>query len=632
MPDALKRRNGNDTDPALFLYTYVACGGSAATHFSIITMNCPKALAMRKLLLIVFLFLASLNVLSQENGRQCNIICILDCTRSMIGYNNAPNVWSTTKDFIKNTIESECKKHPSSKIVLLPFQGKPLDPFCAEAKDFNWVTCEKTLDEYVNNITATNICDAWSTAIKYIDKRYDNSIILLTDGKDNIGGVSKLAKLIKGFCGKYNNTHGFYVELTNAAVLPTELRDIIEQCESLHIINASDGIPQFGAFQGNLFTVNTRDLPVKQQVEFTNADYFRAQLGNVNNDFIKIELEGNKIENGKAVFVISRNDKYKNVEALNHAINGSDNSSVSFSIKSSEVEVLNPEMTMRLCTAPVRALNIKAISKDRCMSTELERTRPFLWVKQDPVDTLRWILNPEFNAQAVNDNASVEFGISANVDLADCALLFDGKEIAADSIIQITPNSNGLIELVVPSDKADGNVMLRFDQVSKAINLDKINDVRQGNFSFSLNGEYKTSMPLLEWIFWILVALIVLFIIIWFAFVRNRIYPKFRQGVISVQTPYFANIRVRGSRMVVLTPMPRKQGWIDKLVKGRVIYHVNAAWPCECQVTPSGKNLRFNCPSSRIVSDPAPVWHRGESYKLRDMANDDKTTIDINAI
>ena len=265
-------------------------------------------------------------------------------------------------------------------------------------------------------------------------------------------------------------------------------------------------------------------MPVKQQVEFTNADYFRAQLENVNNDFIKIELEGNKIENGKAVFVISRNDKYKNVEALNHAINGSDNSSVSFSIKSSEVEVLNPEMTMRLCTAPVRALNIKAISKDRCMSTELERTRPFLWVKQDPVDTLRWILNPEFNAQAVNDNASVEFGISANVDLADCALLFDGKEIAADSIIQITPNSNGLIELVVPSDKADGNVMLRFDQVSKAINLDKINDVRQGNFSFSLNGEYKTSMPLLEWIFWILVALIVLFIIIWFAFVRNRIY------------------------------------------------------------------------------------------------------------
>lgn len=386
---------------------------------------------------------------------------------------------------------------------------------------------------------------------------------MLTDGKDNIGGVSKLAKLIKGFCGKYN-THGFYVELTNAAVLPTELRDIIEQCESLHIINASDGIPQFGAFQGNLFTVNTRDLPVKQQVEFTNADYFRAQLGNVNNDFIKIELEGNKIENGKAVFVISRNDKYKNVEALNHAINGSDNSSVSFSIKSSEVEVLNPEMTMRLCTAPVRALNIKAISKDRCMSTELERTRPFLWVKQDPVDTLRWILNPEFNAQAVNDNASVEFGISANVDLADCALLFDGKEIAADSIIQITPNSNGLIELVVPSDKADGNVMLRFDQVSKAINLDKINDVRQGNFSFSLNGEYKTSMPLLEWIFWILVALIVLFIIIWFAFVRNRIYPKFRQGVISVQTPYFANIRVRGSRMVVLTPMPRKKSLKNK--------------------------------------------------------------------
>lgn len=305
---------------------------------------------------------------------------------------------------------------------------------------------------------------------------------------------------------------------------------------------------------------------------------------------------------------------------------------MSFSINSNEVEISNPEMTMRLSTAPARTLNIKAISNDRCMSTELERTRSFLWIKQNPTDTLRWILNPEFNTPAIKGNASVEFGISANADLEGCVLLFDGKEIETDSIIRISPNSKGIIELVIPRDKTDSKIGLRFDQVSKAINLDKINDIRQGNYSFNLNGEYNTSASLLEWIVWILAALIILFIIIWFAFVRNLIYPKFRQGVISVQTPYFANIRARGSRMVVLTPMPRKQGWIDKLVKGRVIYHVNAAWPCECQVTPSGKNLRFNCPSSRIVSDPAPVWHRGESYKLRDTANGGKTTIDINAI
>lgn len=602
-------------------------------------MNCPKAPAMRKLLLIVFLFMASLNVLSQENGRQRNIIYILDCTKSMIGYNGAPNVWETTKDFLRKNIKSERNKYPSSKIVILPFQEKVLGAICDEAKRFNWDACEKTLDGYLQNITPTNICDAWSAAIKYIDGRYDNSIVLLTDGHDNIGGVAnegaridELSGLISDFCGKYKNTQGFYVELTSAAMLPDELRDIIEQCKSLHIINASDGIPTFGAFRDNTFKVNTRDLPVRQQIEFTNAGRFMAQLKSAENDFVKIELDGNRIENGKAVIVITKNDKYKSVEQLNHAINESGNSSVSFSINSSEVEISNPEMTMRLCTAPARTLNIKAISNDRCMSTELERTRSFLWIKQNPTDTLRWTLNPEFNTPAINDNASVEFGISANVDLAGCALLFDGKEIAPDSIIRISPNSNGLIELVVPCDKADGNVILRFDQVSKAENLDKINDVRQGNFSFNLNGEYKTSMSLLEWIFWILIALIVLFIIIWFAFVRNQKYPKFKQGVISVQSPYFANIRVRGSRMVVLTPTPRKQGWIDKLVKGRVIYHVNAAWPCECHVTPAGKNLRFSCPSSRIVSDPAPVWHRGESYKLRDTANGNKTAIEINAI
>lgn len=602
-------------------------------------MNCPKAPAMRNLLLIVFLFMASLNVLSQENGRQRNIIYVLDCTKSMKGYNGAPDVWETTKGFLKKNIESERKKYPSSKIVLLPFQERVLGVICDEAKRFNWDACEKALDGYIEKPTPTNICDAWSAAIKYIDGRYDNSIVLLTDGHDNIGGVAnegariaELSRLMSEFCGKYGNTQGFYVELTSAAVLPDGLRKIIEQCESLHIINASDGIPTFGAFQGNTFTVNTRDLPVKQQVEFTNAGHFIAQLGSAENDFVRIKLDGNKIENGKAVIVVSKKDKYKSVEALNHAINESGNSSVSFSINSSEVEISNPEMTMRLCTAPVRVLNIESVSKDRSVSAMLERTSPFLWVKQNPTDTLRWNLYPEFNAQAVKDNASVEFGISANVDLEGCALLYDGKEIAADSIIRITPNSNGFIELVVPCDKGDGSVILRFDQVSKAINLDKINDVRQGNFSFSLNGEYKTSMSLIEWIFWILVTLIVLFIIMWFAFVRNQKYPKFKQGVISVQSPYFANIRVRGSRMVVMTPTPRKQGWIGKLVKGRVIYHVNATWPCECQITPSGKSFRFSCPSSRIVSDPAPVWHRGESYKLRDTADDGKTIIDINAI
>ncbi len=631
---ASERESGQKYRLSRFFCIYTWPVGVWGHTFSIITMNCPKALAMRRLLLVVFLFVAPLSVLSKDNGRQRNFIYILDCTKSMVGYNDAPKVWETTKGFLKKNIESERAKNPSSKIVILPFQEKVLGVICGEAKNFDWATCEKTLDGYVDNVTRTNICGAWSAAVsKYIDKRYDNSVVLLTDGHDNMADevvrIAELSRLIKEFCGKYGNTQGFYVELTSAAMLPDVLRDIIEQCESLHIINASDGIPIFGAFQGNTFTVNTRDLPVKQQVEFTNAGRFMAQLRSAENDFVKIELEGNKIENGKAVLVISKNDNYKNVEALNRAIKESGNSLVSFSINSSEVEISNPEMTMRLCTAPVRALNIKAVSKDKSLSATLERTSPFLWVKPSPTDTLRWILNPEFNHQAINDNASVEFGISANTDLEGCALLFDGKEIAADSIIRITPGSNGLIELVVPSDKADGNVILRFDQVSKAINLDKINDVRQGNFSFSINGEYQTSMSVVELIFWILAALILVFIILWFVWLRNQIYPKFKSGVISVQTPYFANIRVRGARMVVMAPTPRRQSWMNKLIKGRVIYHMNAAWPCECRVTPSGKNLRFGCPSSQIVSDPAPVWHRGENYKLRDTANGGKTTIEI---
>jgi hypothetical protein len=83
--------------------------------------------------------------------------------------------------------------------------------------------------------------------------------------------------------------------------------------------------------------------------------------------------------------------------------------------------------------------------------------------------------------------------------------------------------------------------------------------------------------------------------------------------------------------MVVLSPRSQAQGWFDKLWRGRIIYHANATWPCEVEITPAGKNMRFRCQSGQLISDPSPLLTRGGTYKIINPSNNtSKIEININ--
>jgi hypothetical protein len=217
--------------------------------------------------------------------------------------------------------------------------------------------------------------------------------------------------------------------------------------------------------------------------------------------------------------------------------------------------------------------------------------------------------------------------LKSSTDLSNYTILVNGN-ILRDSLITITPNDPAIIELVIPQSVKDNNVKLTLTEID-SYNLDRINGFRPDNTTFILDGKYTTSMSIVELIFWIVIGLIVLFIVLWFAFIRNQKYPKFSRGIINIQSPYFASIRVKGARMVVLSPRSQVQGWFDKLWRGRVIYHINAAWPCEVEITPAGKNMRFRCPSGQLISDPSPLLTRGEAYKIIN-TSDSTSKIDIN--
>lgn len=583
---------------------------------------------MRRNLFLILFSIFSLCLFAQV--RQRNIIYVLDCTASMNGYNDSPDIWAHTKNFLKNEIEKEIKSNPDSKITILPFQQNVKTPISVKPGNYSWREIENSLNGYVKEITATNICESWLEAEKFIDLGRDNYIVLMTDGHDNIGGNSntpnrmkRLAEIFRAFCDKYNNTNGFYVELTEAADLPDIVKEAIDYCHQMSLIPYGDVIPNFGGVSENTIIVNTRDLPEELVLGFSNSGHFKAELDVEDNPFVDITLKDNVIDKGKLSISIAAVAEFKNnIASLNKAM-GESYRNIDIALESEEVNITNPKLTVRLVAAPIRSLDI-----DTMLKATLSRVHPFLWIKGNEQDTLRWNLNPRFSEQAHADFSNAKFGVTSIGLPENSRLFFDGEELA-DSIFTITPASKGNLELIVPSQTPDGKVMITLHQ-NNSTNLDRINNQRPGNLDLQAEGEYDTSASVLEIICWCLLGLILLFIILWFCVLKNQKYPKFKQGIITVKDPYYGVIRAKGYRKLVMGPSPKKQGMFDKIIKGEVLYHTNPAWPTEVEITPSGrKNMKFRSKNGKLISSPTMIWSQDNNYDILDEDNKNKKIITI---
>ncbi len=588
---------------------------------------------MKKAFLTILILLIGLNAVCHAQGiRQRNIIYVLDCTGSMNGYNGAPDIWAPTKKFLKSELEKEARENPDAKITILPFQEKVLSPITVNPRDLKWSEYEATLDKYIGNLTATNICDSWLAAEKCIDRSCDNYIVLMTDGHDNIGGaanesarIEKLTEILKEFCGKYDNTKGMYVELTKSASLPDGIRNVIDICDNLYNIDASDGIPSFGCVADDRIVINTRDLPLDLDFGFSNSGKFKATVDDDDNEFVEVTIKNGYINRG--VCTIHIESKFgDDIDRLNKAI-GAKETDVDLTVESDDVIIINPEISLVLTTSEVRSLDLAADTLAR-----IDRIKPFLWIKGNPVDTLRWNLSPRFSPQAITDGSIVKFGLKSTTPLDGCTLLFDNEQVGPDSIVWLTPTSAGVLELLVPSDVADRTFDLQLHEIGVK-DIDRINSVRPGAGVVNLTGVCDTSLSWLEILVWILAALLILALLAWFAFIKKMKYPTFKAGMITVNDPYFANITAKGARKVIFTNNPAaKQGALNRLFTGRVLYHANPAWPCEAELTPSGrKNMRFRSSSGRLISDPSSIWvpHQDQTYRILDSQDNNKPVITL---
>ena len=326
-----------------------------------------------KTLILLLSLIVSVSVMAQ---RERNYIYLLDCTKSMTGYNGSPKIWNPTKDYLKKELE---KHVPGTSIHVVPFQGKVLPAFSFDANNLDWKKIQKELDQHVLNVTNTNICAAWDAIDNYLDLHKDNYIILLTDGKDNVNGMNAVAKKLSDWCGKYPNTYAFYVQLTEAAI-DQGVAKVIDICDNEFVIDASKGIPVFGGFDNGLIIyANTLNLKKIHKIGFSSVGKYAVKAV-CNDPYFEVKVVGGNIENGIVPIQI---EAKKPISEINASI--PEVYKFTFDVHSGEINIINPTVKVEMTNKPERSL--ETIFEETSMGKATWYDSFLFWGASDP-DTL----------------------------------------------------------------------------------------------------------------------------------------------------------------------------------------------------------------------------------------------------
>ncbi len=130
---------------------------------------------------------------------------------------------------------------------------------------------------------------------------------------------------------------------------------------------------------------------------------------------------------------------------------------------------------------------------------------------------------------------------------------------------------------------------------------------------------------------WLVVAAAIIFGVLFLSIIFSRLLtPTVKVSRIAITGAYHKQLTVRGYSMVVLTSKRMKQGFLNKLYKGRILYEVNPTWHSDVTISPrNNKSVTMRYDASSYSCD-SRVLEKGGNYTLNDLK--ERTKIEIRVI
>lgn len=553
--------------------------------------------------------------------RERNYIYILDCSNSMV---TDYHIWEPTLDFLQKDID---RLSDNTMVTVIPFQGNVFQKSVRheQKKNFDWGSFAKEIAPYPQQLTGTNICEAWDYALNYVDPNKDNYIYLLTDGKDNRNprpdGTDNVCKRIRQWCDKAQHTRGYYVALSDEAI-DSRIRQVVGECPHMEI--HEDGIHKpFGSFEKTEMSFNVLD-PQEVTLPFTAEGTFSARLVS-ETPGVEAELVDGVIRDGRAKVKIAytgdRQDAADMLEAKIKAF-------------SDDVDIQNPDLKVLVRNVAERSLQLPV---EQINLGEVDWYDSFWWKDAKPMDTLSVDLAPVFNQAALQSLSHVQMKFVETTTDSDkkplgmqSELYVNGKH-CTDGVINVEAGQPLVLSIIPHADGYEGKhyYALRVIPNTRS-NLETINQEYPEDYELTMRSAYDIDTNPLKVMVGILALFLLGLLLLWFLFIKPMSFRRFHIYSVTVSEPYFNSIPIHNALRVVFTSRRRKQNILSRIFVGKVIYEVNPAWQYEWTLMPSGRSATIISSSYTVEPSDYPL-ELGTEYHLIDEENRNQVhTVSIN--
>lgn len=571
---------------------------------------------------IVYIFYLVLGLYPQDMcaQKQRNYIYVFDCTASMLGINDVfnpanpvhnqkmkdPNtLYSVTKKWLKDDIERNTDNQTT--FVIVPYHQQPHQAMQFTRKGYNWGKIEQTLDGWMQKSGRTGICKAWDLAIKYVDNNKDNYFYLLTDGVENVDeeGSASVVKRVRDWCAATSqNSYAFYVALNKVAIANCPgLEKAVAMCNRVKLINSHQG--PFGSFSFDTIYISNRDKKTKS-LGFSAVGKFPVKI-DCNDPYFSVKSSAT-IENGGIDFVFV-NKANLNVPSYEFSFNVVSDSNV--------LQIENPKITVIVDNRNVRSLEVAEMEID---GGDLSYYDKFLFWNAKTPDTAEIHLNPDWNPEAKKDNSYMDLSIDCSDKTMrnNYTLLYKDDVVNPNRFSISSSDTDRVLKIVISPSAKEGNYYFSIKGVGHDMELINGEPTNIYDNSFRIDYDVVINPLLLTLIF--LAIIIVAMLLLWFLFLRRAFFPRFK-GVSGFQItqPYFKMQKLRGYRKVVFGNGVKKQGWLNELFAGKILYENNAAWTNSWELEPAitGKGVRIKySPGTYYFS--STMLKRGDSIDIKD--------------
>jgi len=408
----------------------------------------------------------------------------------------------------------------------------------------------------------------------------------------------------------------------------TEIKNDVgdKKPDNLHFVDAKGKIPDFVAVTPIRPIDSYQFIPsIELPFEVSTKRQYTGIKATTSNQHFKVELVGGKLVDGEGTIRITPN--YRDVASLNDAI-GSKNDIV-ITLSGNNVQFVNPLVTP-VINKPERVLSSNEFVEEQPNWGKASHYGKFLfWGASEP-GKITHTFTPRFSPEAIRANAVARFKVVDTDGHNDFAVTVNGK---STNVIELrAADNNKPVEITITfNDGAKSGKRHFAFKAQNCSNLDRIQEARPANaFEFPFTVKYSLNWnPLKTILMWIGIALAGA-LLLWFLLLKHMLYSHFKGGALRISEPYFSQQRISGARRVVLTNKAQKQGALNRLFTGKIIYEINPAWtsPVVLEATSKGK-VKMQSNKDYTIDPYASTLNKQTEYELTNNQTNQKFKLTI---